>query len=470
MKVEQIYTGCLAEAAYYIESNGEVAIIDPLRETAPYIERAKKDNAVIKYIFETHYHADFVSGHVDLANRTGATIVYGPNAGVTGFEKEIAKDGQFYQLGDISFEVIHTPGHTMESTCLLLRNEADEEVGLFSGDTLFIGDVGRPDLAQEMSSDLNEEKLARLLYQSLRTKILPLADNIIVYPAHGKGSACGKNMSSETTDTLGNQKKTNYALAPDLTEDQFVEKILTGLSPAPKYFPQNVALNIQGYSPLEEVLKTGSRALSPEEFEQVANEREALILDTRSPDEFRDAHVAGSIFIGIDGDFAPWVGALVPDIKQPILLITDEKRTEEVITRLARVGYDNTIGFLAGGMAAWQQAGKEIDRITSINPSALAELDDPQIIDVRRKSEFDSEHIHSAVNAPLDYINDNISLLNSTDQNYIHCAGGYRSLIFSSILQARGHRNLIDIRGGFQAIKESDKFHLSAFVCPSTLT
>ena len=469
MKVEQIYTGCLAEAAYYIESNGEVAIIDPLRESSPYIDRAKKDNARIKYIFETHFHADFVSGHKDLAAKTGADIIYGPTKMETGFDKIVAEDGQIFKLGNVTIEVLHTPGHTMESSCYLLRNEEGKEVGLFTGDTLFIGDVGRPDLAQKVIAELTQDKLARHLYHSLRNKIMPLSDDIVVYPGHGKGSACGKNMSSETTDTLGNQKMTNYALRADMTEEEFVKEVLTGLMPPPGYFPQNVMLNIQGYESLDNVLKQGTKALSPAEFEVVANETEAVIIDTRSKDDFRKGFVPNSIFIGIDGSFATWVGTLVPDVKQEILIVADEDRVEEVVTRLARVGYDNAQGYLAGGFEAWKKAGKEIDTIQTISVNDLARVENPEIVDVRKESEYNSEHIKDALNAPLDYINDSMKKILTEKTQYIHCNTGYRSLTFISILQSRGYRNLVDVRGGFEEIKETDKYELTDYVCPSTL-
>ncbi len=469
MKVEQIYTGCLAEAAYYIESNGEAAVIDPLRESTPYIERAERDGAKIKYIFETHFHADFVSGHVDLAKKTGGTIVYGPTEMETGFEKHVAKDGEIFKIGDVTLELLHTPGHTMESMCLLLRDENGEMVGLFSGDTLFIGDVGRPDLAQKVIPDLTQEKLARHLYQSLRNKIMPLPDHLIVYPNHGQGSACGKNMSSETTDTLGNQKKTNYALRPDMTEDEFVKEVLTGLMPPPGYFPQNVLINIGGYESLDNVLDHGLRALSPKEFELVANETDAIIIDTRSKDDFRKGFVPNSIFIGLDGSFASWVGTLIPDVKQEILFVADEGKEQEVVTRLARVGYDNTKGYLKGGIEAWKDAGKELDFIDSIDVEGLAAVEHPTIVDVRRQSEYDSEHVVDAINAPLNYINESMKKIAADKKQYVHCASGYRSLIFISILQSRGYRGLIDVMGGFKAMKESGKFQITDYVCPTTM-
>ncbi|MEL6853143.1 MAG: MBL fold metallo-hydrolase, partial [Bacteroidota bacterium] len=418
MKVEQIYTGCLAEAAYYIESKGEAVIIDPLRESQPYIERAQKDGAQIKYIFETHFHADFVSGHVDLAKKTGATIVYGPTTMETGFEKLVAEDGQVFNVGEVTIEVLHTPGHTMESSCFLLRDEAGKEVGLFTGDTLFIGDVGRPDLAQKVIAELTQDKLARHLYASLRNKIMPLADDIIVYPGHGAGSACGKNLSSETTDTLGNQKRTNYALRADMTEQEFVDEVLEGLMPPPGYFPQNVLLNITGYQSLDTVLEQGTQALPVEAFESFANDTDALIIDTRSKEAFRKGFIPNSIFIGIDGSFATWVGTLVPDVKQEILIVADEDRVEEVVTRLARVGYDQARGFLQGGFEAWKAAGKEIDVIASISVEELAALEAPAIVDARKASEFESEHVMGALNAPLDYINASMKKIVGKEKQY----------------------------------------------------
>jgi glyoxylase-like metal-dependent hydrolase (beta-lactamase superfamily II)/rhodanese-related sulfurtransferase len=471
MKVEQIYTGCLAQGAYYIENNGEAAIIDPLREVQPYIEKAKRNNAKIKYVFETHFHADFVSGHLDLSAKTGAPIVYGPNA-ACGFDCISATDGQEFPLGDAKIRVIHTPGHTMESTCFLLIDQAGKATSLFSGDTLFIGDVGRPDLAQKVSADLTEDMLAGFLYDSLHNKIMPLADDIIVYPAHGAGSACGKNMSKETTDTLGNQKKTNYALNPALSREQFIKEVLTGLVAPPAYFPLNVLMNIQGYDSIDKVLERGQHALSPEAFEAAANETSALILDTRNVQTFAAGFVPNSINIAIDGSFAPWVGAMIPDIKQEILLVTEEGREEEVITRLARVGYDFTIGYLKGGIAAWKAAGKELDQIESISVEETlnrAQSGEGEIIDVRKNSEYLSEHIVDVENAPLDFINESMLKINKDKTYFVHCASGYRSMIFISTLRARGYENLIDVQGGFKAIKESEKFKLSEYVCPTTL-
>lgn len=469
MTVEQIYTGCLAQGAYYIESEGEAVIIDPLREVEPYIKKAKGNNAVIKYVFETHFHADFVSGHLDLSKKTGAPIVYGPTA-KPDFEAIIATDGQEFKVGKVVFKILHTPGHTMESTCYLLKDESGKDIGLFSGDTLFIGDVGRPDLAQKVNNELTQDKLAGYLYDSLHNKILPLNDDIIVYPAHGAGSACGKNMSKETTDTLGHQKKVNYALQP-MSKDEFIKAVTKDLVAPPAYFPLNVMMNIHGYESIDKVLEKGQHAFDPNAFETAANETGALVLDTRDPQTFAKGFVPNSINIGIDGSFAPWVGTLIPDIKQQILLITDEGREEEVITRLARVGYDNTIGYLKGGFEAWKNAGKETDSIRSISADELADTmqkDNIEIVDVRKKSEYDSEHILEAENAPLDFINDSMAQLDKNKTYYVHCAGGYRSMIFNSVLRARGFDNLVDIKGGFKAIKESGKFKLSEFVCPTT--
>ncbi len=460
MRVEQIYTGCLAQGAYYIESKAEVAIIDPLREVKPYIKKAAANNARIKYVFETHFHADFVSGHIDLAAETGATIVYGPTAKPR-FDAYIAKDGEQFTLGDCTIKVIHTPGHTMESACYLLIDEKGKEKALFSGDTLFIGDVGRPDLAQKINSDLTKEKLAGHLYDSLHHKILPLPDDIIIYPAHGAGSACGKNMSTETTDTLGNQKKYNYALQP-MSKAEFIRAVTEGLTPPPAYFPKNVLMNVQGYESINTVLEHGTQALSPDAFEAVANETGALMLDTRSPQDFAKSFIPNSVNIGIDGNFAPWVGALITDIKQEILIVADEGREEEIVTRLARVGYDNAIGYLKGGIAAWQKAGKETDSIESISADELARRmnADPglPVIDVRREEEHAAGHLSGSKNIALDYINDHISEVEKNKTAYVHCAGGYRSMIFNSILRSRGYHNLIDVQGGYKAIEASGKF------------
>ncbi len=469
MIVEQIYTGCLAQGAYYIESGGEAAIIDPLREVQPYIEKAERNGAKIKYIFETHFHADFVSGHKDLAAKTGATIVFGPTTMPLGFEALIAEDGQEFSLGNVKLRAIHTPGHTMESTVYLLLDESGKEQALFTGDTLFIGDVGRPDLAQKVIADLTQEKLAGHLYDSLRNKIMALPDDIIVYPAHGAGSACGKNMSKETSDTLGNQKKTNYALQ-EMSKEQFIKEVTTGLTPPPSYFPQNVMMNIQGYDSIDEVLDRGQRALSPEEFEIAANETGAVVLDTRKAVDFAKAFIPNSINIGIDGSFAVWVGTLIPDVKQEILVVADEGREEEVITRLARVGYDRALGYLKGGMESWKNAGMEVDTIQSISVDELpAKEADLNILDVRKASEYQSEHVIGAENGPLDYINQNMAQLDKDKTYHVHCAGGYRSMIFLSILKARGYENLIDVAGGFEAIKASGKFEVSDYVCPTTL-
>ena len=475
MKIEQIYTGCLAHGAYYIESEGEAAIIDPLRETEPYITRAEKNNATVKYVLETHFHADFVSGHLDLARKTGATIIYGPTA-KPGFEAHVAQDGEILALGKVKIQVLHTPGHTMESSCFLLFDENGKMHSLFTGDTLFIGDVGRPDLAQHVISELTQEKLASHLYDSLRSKIMPLPDTLIVYPGHGAGSACGKNMSSETTDTLGHQKQSNYALRADMTKEEFMAEVLSGLMPPPGYFPQNVLLNIKGYESFDKVMRKGKQALSPISFEAAANETEAVIIDTSDPQIFAQGFIPSSINVGIDGSFATWVGTLVPDVNMPLLLVCDTGREDEAITRLSRVGFDNCLGYLHGGFEAWQQAGNEVDHIESISAAEFADIiaQDPdchtlQILDVRKKSEYQSEHIPAAVNAPLDYINESMLLVNPTKTGYVHCAGGYRSMVFISILKARGYNNLIDVQGGFKAIKATEKVALTAYMAPTTM-
>ncbi|MDO6430356.1 MBL fold metallo-hydrolase [Flavitalea sp. BT771] len=470
MKIEQIYTGCLAQGAYYIESKGEAAIVDPLREVEPYIQKAEKDNARIKYVLETHFHADFVSGHLDLARRTGATIVYGPNANPS-FEAQIAGDNEELKLGDITIKALHTPGHTMESTCYLVIDEYGQAKALFSGDTLFIGDVGRPDLAQKVTG-LTKEELAGLLYDSLNTRIIPLPDDVVVYPAHGAGSACGKKMSSETTDTLGHQKATNYALRPGMSKEEFIREITTGLVPPPSYFPFNVLLNKMGYERIDQVIRRGERALTPEAFERQADETGALILDTRDPEVFAAGFIPNSINIGIDGNFAPWAGALIPDINQRILLITEEGREEEVIIRLARVGLDHTIGYLSGGFAAWKAAGKEMDSIDSVTATELAvrlKRDFLPILDVRKNSEYHSEHVVGAVNIPLDLINDHLPDVQKDTSAYVHCAGGYRSMIFISILRARGYSHLVNVRGGFKAIKACGEIPVTDYASPTSL-
>ena len=469
MKVEQIYTGCLAQGAYYIESKGEVAIIDPLREVKPYLNRAEVDGAKIKYIFETHFHADFVSGHVTLSKETGAPIVFGPNANPS-FDAVIATDNQEFKLGDVTIVALHTPGHTMESTTYLLRDETGKDHAIFSGDTLFLGDVGRPDLAQKMGS-ITEKDLAGLLYDSLRQKIMPLADDVTVYPAHGAGSACGKNMMKETVDTLGNQKKMNYALRADMTKDEFIAEVIDGLLPPPQYFPLNVKMNKEGYEDIDEVLKRGRKELSPEAFEAVANETGAIVLDVRHQDAFAKGHVPRSIFIGLDGSFAPWVGALIADVKQPLLLVTEPGREEEAITRLSRVGFDNTLGYLKGSFEAWKNAAMEYDTVSSISAETFEnELKEENlpVFDVRKESEYLSEHVIDASNTPLDFLNDHLAEFPDNKQFFVHCAGGYRSMIAASILKSRGIHNLIDVKGGFKAIQETG-VAVSDYVCPTTL-
>lgn len=466
MKIEQIYTGCLAEAAYYIESNGEAAIIDPLREVNPYLKKAEQNGAVIKYIFETHFHADFVSGHVDLAEKSGATIVYGPTA-VTTFPSHIATDGEEFKIGDLTITTLHTPGHTLESTTYLLTDKDGEKHCIFTGDTLFIGDVGRPDLAQKGS--LTMDDLAGILYDSLHEKILTLPDDVIVYPAHGAGSACGKSMSKETFDTLGHQKEVNYALKAT-SKEQFIKEVTDGILPPPQYFAKNAALNKGGYERIDEVFEKGLVALKPQEFEDLANQTGALVLDTRDPQIFAKSFIPNAVNIGLNGQFAPWVGALISDLKQPILLVVEDDKAQETITRLARVGYDNTIGYLAGGMQAWTEAGKEADQIESISATefetALNTNPNINALDVRKPGEYEAEHLEATLTRPLDYINDWTNEINPDETYYIHCAGGYRSMIAASILKARGVNNVIDVAGGYGAIKNTN-LKRSDFACPS---
>ena len=471
MKVEQIYTGCISHAAYYIENNGEAAVFDPLREVQPYLDKDKKDNAKIKYVFETHFHADFVSGHLELMNLAGSEIVFGPTA-KPNYKAIIAEENQLFKIGNYGVKVIHTPGHTMESTTYLLINENGIEHGIISGDTLFIGDVGRPDLAQHIIADLTEEKLAGYLFDSLRNKIMPLSDELIVYPNHGAGSACGKNMSKETTDTLGNQKAVNYALNPKLSKEEFIKEILTGLTKAPGYFPQNVLINIKGYESLDVIMQRGNRALSINEFVLKANESQAIIVDTRNSQTFKNGFIHNSINIGIDGSFATWVGTLILSVKQPLLIVAEEGKEQEVIIRLARVGFDNALGYLKGGFEAWKTIGKDFDTIKSITAKAIYEIQDKKdsnILDVRKVSEYNCEHLIGSLNVPLDTINENINILNKNKIYYVHCLSGYRSIIFISIMRARGYKNLIDVSGGFIALKESNLFNISNYVCATTM-
>ena len=465
MKIEQIYTGCLAQGAYYITSDGEAAIVDPLREIKPYMERLAKDKVKLKYIFETHFHADFVSGHVDLSRETGAPIVYGPNAACE-FKCISAKDGELFKIGNVKIKVLHTPGHTMESSTFLLIDEEGKDYAIFSGDTLFIGDVGRPDLAQK-AANMTKEQLAALLYHSLRDKIMVLADEVIVYPAHGAGSACGRNMSTETVSTIGNQKKFNYALRADMTEAEFVKEVTDGLLPPPGYFGMNVAMNKKGYESFDEVLHHGMKALSADEFEIAAEETGALILDTRNDTAFYKSFIPQSINIGLGGDFAPWVGALVVDVKHPLLLVTDAGDEEEAVTRLSRVGFDNILGHLKGGYPLWLAAGKETDSVNRISPqqfSATVKIGADEVIDVRKETEYEAEHVEEAYSKPLAYINNWIKEINSAKHFYLHCAGGYRSMMAASILQARGFRNFTEVEGGFNEIAKTD-VPKTNFVC-----
>ena len=469
MKIEQIYTGCLAQGAYYIVSEGEAAIIDPLREVQPYLDRLAKDNVKLKYIFETHFHADFVSGHVDLSKKTGAPIIYGPTAAPE-FEAIVAEDNQVFEIGKIKIKVLHTPGHTMESSTYLLIDENGKNHAIFSGDTLFLGDVGRPDLAQK-AANLTQEELAGLLYDSLYNKILPLEDDITVYPAHGAGSACGKNMQKETVDTLGNQKQTNYALK-QTSKESFIAAVLDGLTAPPKYFGMNVAMNKKGYTSFDEVLAKGKTALSVDEFETAAEETGALILDTRNAAEFYKGFIPQSINIGLKGDFAPWVGSMIVDVQQPILLVCDDCTEEETITRLSRVGFDNVLGYLKGGFESWKNSGKEIDTVHRISPEEFAEKfnENSKVIDVRKEGEYAAEHVNDAYSKPLAYINDWVGNINPDEHFFLHCAGGYRSMIAASILQARGYRNFTEVEGGFNGIKKTEKVPTTDFVCQSKTT
>ena len=469
MEVKQIYTGCLAQGAYYIESNGEAAIVDPLREVQPYIDLANERGATIKYVLETHFHADFVSGHLTLAEKTGAPIVFGPNA-APDFDTHMATDGERLTLGDVEIEVLHTPGHTMESTTYLLRNEDGNPHAMFTGDTLFLGDVGRPDLAQK--SELTIEDLAGHLYDSLRNKLMTLPDDTIVYPGHGAGSACGKNMSKETVGTLGDQKANNYALRADMTKEEFVKEVTDGLLPPPGYFPMNVALNKRGYDSIDRVMERGTQALSPEAFEAAANQTEAVMLDIRSTAEFVERHIPRSTFIGLAGGFAPWVGAMIVDVKQPILLVANDDQIEEAITRLSRVGFDNVLGYLEGGLDAWVKAGKDTDDIQTVDAEAFASVlnatPEAKVVDVRKDGEYQSEHVENAIHASLEYLANNMHLIPKDEPFYLHCAGGYRSLIAHSMLKARGYHNAIDVLGGFNAIRATDA-PCTEYVCPSTL-
>jgi hydroxyacylglutathione hydrolase len=469
MKIEQIYTGCLAQGAYYITSNGEAAIIDPLRETQPYMDRLERDKVKLKYIFETHFHADFVSGHVDLSKKTSAPIVYGPNAACE-FDCISAKDGQIFELGNVKIKVLHTPGHTMESTCFLLLDENGKENALFSGDTLFIGDVGRPDLAQKAAS-MTQDQLAGILYHSLRTKVMTLPNDVTVYPAHGAGSACGKNMSKETVSTIGIQKELNYALRANMTEQEFIKEVTDGLLPPPAYFGMNVAMNKKGYESFDTVLNKGMKAIEAKDFELVAEASGALILDTRDNGEFAKGFIPQSINIGVNGDFAPWVGALIGDVKQPILLVTALGKEEETVTRLTRVGFDNLVGHLKGGFEAWTKANhttEKVNRITANQFATEVKIGESKVIDVRKLSEYEAEHVNEAYSRPLAEINDWIKDINPEEHFYLHCAAGYRSMIAASILQSRGYHNFTEIEGGFKAIAATP-LPRTDFVCQSKI-
>jgi hydroxyacylglutathione hydrolase len=457
MNIKQLYTNCLAQGAYYISHNGEAAIIDPLRETKPYLDLLAQNKDKLKYIFETHFHADFVSGHVDLSKATGAKIIFGPTANTT-YSSYNAKDNEEFKIGGLTLKALHTPGHTLESTTYLLSDENNKPICIFTGDTLFIGDVGRPDLA--IKSDLSQEDLAGMLYDSIRNKILPLPDDIIVYPAHGAGSACGKNMSKETSDTLGNQKKTNYALR-DISKKQFIKELTEGILPPPQYFAKNAALNRMGYDNYNDVVAKGSKPLTPEEFESLRADHRVIVLDVRKPEEFAAGHIPGSLFIGLDGQFAPWVGTLIHDLHSRILLVTPEGREEETITRLSRVGYDNCIGYLEGGINSWIKAGKETGNVKSIPAqefiSSQSINNNTTTLDVRKPGEFDNGHLKGATSAPLDFIADWMYKINRSSPYFVHCQGGYRSMIAISILKANGYKNVTDVQGGFGAISKLDE-------------
>ncbi|MGL4585365.1 MAG: MBL fold metallo-hydrolase [Flavobacterium sp.] len=471
MKIEQIYTGCIAHAAYYVESNGEVAIFDPLRDVDPYLERAKNDHAVVKYVFETHFHADFVSGHLDLMQKTGAKIVFGPTA-TPGYDAIIAEDNQIFKLGDIQIKVLHTPGHTMESSTYLIIDEHGKEHAIISGDTLFIGDVGRPDLVQLVNSAVTEEILARHLYQSLRSKVMVLPDDVIVYPNHGAGSACGKNMSKETMDTLGNQKKTNYALRADMTEDEFVVELLTGLATPPQYFPKNVLMNITGYEHLDTILERGNKPLSVSEVKELMKRDEVIILDTRNPQVFSEGFVPRSLNIGLNGQFAVWVGELIKDIKAPIILITEKDKEEESMIRLSRVGYDNTIGYLEGGFEAWESSGEKVQTIKRITPAEMDKLyfeGKGILLDVRKINEYKSEHLDDSLSFPLNVLEEKINILSKDAKYIIYCAGGYRSMMAASIFYKYGFTNLVDVIGGYNAISKESSLDHTDFVCPTSM-
>ncbi len=469
MKVQQIYTGCLAQGAYYIESNGEAVVIDPLREVEAYIEMAKERGAKIKYIFETHFHADFVSGHLTLAERTGATIVFGPTA-KTEFDALIAEDNQEFNVGDITIKLLHTPGHTMESSSYLLIDENGKDVSLFSGDTLFLGDVGRPDLAQK--SNITEKDLAGILFDSLRNKIMTLSDDVVVYPGHGAGSACGKSMSKETIGSIGYEKQNNYALRADMTKEEFVKELTDGLMPPPSYFPENVMLNKKGYDDIDHVIQRSETPLSVQEFKEASTKAAVVILDVRHQSKFVKGFIPNSIFIGIDGGFAPWVGTIIKNTKVPILLVVDKDRLKEAITRLARVGFDNVIGYLEGGINSWIKEGEVIDSINSISPNQFENIIEKNksshVVDVRKESEFLSQHMMNAKLAPLSDLSNYNDKFTSGSENYVHCAGGYRSVIACSLLKQKGISNVTNVEGGFGAMKKLN-IKLTEFVCPTTL-
>jgi len=457
MRIEQLYTTCLYQGAYFIESKGEIAVVDPLRDPIPYIEKANKINGKIKYIFETHVHADFVSGHLSLSKKTNAPIIYGPKT-ITGFKCIIAEDYQEFKVGDLTLQLIHTPGHTIESSCILI-SKANKKLAILTGDTLFLGDVGRPDLSQ--SNTKNKNKLAELLYDSLRNKIMILPDHILVYPAHGAGSKCGKNMIKETVDTLGNQKKTNYALREDMTKEEFVKEVNSGLEKPPIYFTMNVKMNKSGYEDIDSIINKSFNGLRVEEFEKIANLNKALILDVRDKKNYAKEHIPGSLFIGLEGAFAPWVGSIVKNVKTPILIVAPKNKEQEAIKRLSRVGFDNVLGYLKGGFNSWKKNHKKFDSLLSISVDEILNKEtDYKFYDVRNKSEHLNGHISNTINVPLDNIYSLINYFPKKSSFYVHCESGYRSVIAISILKSKGFHSAINIKGGYSALKKG-KFNFN---------
>ncbi|MDC1336618.1 MBL fold metallo-hydrolase [Flavobacteriaceae bacterium] len=454
MIVKQIYTGCLFQGAYYVESNGEAAVIDPLREVSEYLNLAESSHSKIKYIFETHFHADFISGHLTLSKKTNSPIIFGPKANPS-FDCIVAEDNQVFKIGDISITVLHTPGHTLESTCYLLKDENDVPHCLFTGDTLFIGDVGRPDLAQK-SLNFSKEELAGILYDSIQNRIAVLPDNILIYPAHGAGSACGKNMMKETVDTLGNQKIVNYALNGSLLKNEFINELTKDLPDPPVYFPSNVKLNQEGYDDFELVLNNSLIPLDVKKFKELMNIKNVVVLDVRNQNEFKKGYVPGSIFIGLNGSFAPWVGSIIKDINTKLLLVCDEGLEKETILRLSRVGFDNCLGYLDGGFSSWS-SNNNFDIIESVSAEDLShEIEKVNLIDVRKSGERLNGYLLNSKHISLDSFQEKITEIDIKDKHYVHCAGGYRSMIACSILKRNGYNSVVDVEGGFSSIRNSN--------------